>query len=458
MTVVVMDSDEVSRRLLRRILAQQRIIDVHEASDGAHGLALIERHDPDLVVLEEALPLVSGLECLQALRASERNRKTAVIVTSLSNTEAVVREFIACGIDDFIVKPLRPRLLQDRIARTIAHLHADTNVVPANNAPTLELGSPVLLIDGSAEYREFFATQAGYFFKVVSAPSGAEGLAIAMDVLPRGIFFGEETGLLDEQRFVAKVRAARELKNVVLYKVTSPDKATSVPDDMDGLLVRSFAPDFLRGELSRLLKPQLMVEALLGPSTETTLAFVRAAVQSLEFSGLRVQARVTDALDVVAEPEDLIAARLELHGASVGVDLMARTTHMSGRGFAAALLGRPEGVVGKVEVFEALTHVVKAAAGRLHGAFAERGLSLVQGDCREGHALDHVDRRLLGVQLVAGDSRMSLEVHLLGLDAPVLAKAASVGDSRPTEARARVRTAVQLPVRGMHHTSRSMTS
>ena len=432
-----MDSDEGTRRLVRRILAHEGIVDVHEAGNGAHGLALIERYEPDLVILEDVLPLVSGLECLQSLRASEKSRKTAVIVTSHTNTEAAVREFIAFGIEDYIVKPLRPRLFQERIAKTLRMLGTHpVGAVPTSDAHGLEFGSPVLLVDGSEEYREFFAAQAGNFFRVLTAPSGAEGLAIAVDALPRAIFFGENTGLLDQQRFVAKVRGVRELRAVLLFKFAVPGEARTTPEQMDGVLVRSFAPDVLRFELARLLKPGLMVEALLAPATATSQTFMRAAAQAVEFTGLSVHTQLAEGPDAVGE--DVLSARVELHGTCVGVEVVATTTHVNGRGVAAALLGRVPGTIGKVEVEDALKHVLQAAAGRLAAAFAERGLSLAMSDCRLGNAPAGDARPLLDIDLLAADARMRLGVRLLG------PKVASPSSGLLTPARVRTRLAPSL--------------
>lgn len=417
MTVLIMDSDETSRRLLRRILEQAGAGNVLEAADGAQGLHLIERHTPDLIILEEALPLICGLECLEVIRASEAHRTTPVIVTTHRNTEPVVRKFIAYGIDDFIVKPLRPRLVIERLGRTLAELRSAAG--PALVAPTsnMELGNPVLLIDGSETYRDFFRSEGSHFFQVLTASSGAEGLAMAIDAIPRAVFFGEETGMLDQGRFVAKMRENRELRDILLFKVASPDKlADGVPQHMQGLLSRSFVSDALRFELARLLQPHLMVEALLGPSTTTTVAFMRATEQAVAAYGMLARAR-PQTRDLDAGDEPLLIAGIELHGASVGLDVVGRTTYTHGRGFAGAVLDRRESLVGEGEVHQMLRRVVEAAAGRLNAAFAERGLTLAQGRCRDRARFKTSDKRLLAVQLTSEQAQLQIEVWLLGASA-----------------------------------------
>jgi DNA-binding response OmpR family regulator len=65
---VVADDSVASRKLIGAVL-RRRGFGVHEAADGAAAWRLIEEHAPDLLVVEDVLPGISGVELVDALRA-----------------------------------------------------------------------------------------------------------------------------------------------------------------------------------------------------------------------------------------------------------------------------------------------------------------------------------------------------------------------------------------------------
>lgn len=74
------------------------------ALDGAAGFELIERVQPDLVLLDLMLPQLSGDEVLEKLRNSERTKDTRVIImTNISESEAPER-LKSLTFDRYIIK------------------------------------------------------------------------------------------------------------------------------------------------------------------------------------------------------------------------------------------------------------------------------------------------------------------------------------------------------------------
>jgi type II secretory ATPase GspE/PulE/Tfp pilus assembly ATPase PilB-like protein len=113
-TVLLVDDEEPLRRALRDTLEDEgfRVI---EAADGAQAIEQVDRHAPDVVVLDLMLPQVDGYEVLRMLRAREATLNTRVIVlTAHGDEDSEVRVFRA-GADDFLAKPFRPRALSARI-------------------------------------------------------------------------------------------------------------------------------------------------------------------------------------------------------------------------------------------------------------------------------------------------------------------------------------------------------
>jgi CheY-like chemotaxis protein len=103
-TILVCDDDPSLRELVRAVLGPgYRYV---EAADGMEGLAAARDLDPDLIVLDVMLPGLSGIEVLEAIRASEELRSLPVVViTAWSHAEIEAR---VAGADRFVSKPFDP--------------------------------------------------------------------------------------------------------------------------------------------------------------------------------------------------------------------------------------------------------------------------------------------------------------------------------------------------------------
>ena len=66
-TAVVADDSAAARKLIAALLRRDGF-DVREAADGAAAWRLIEDHAPDLLVVDDVLPAISGVELVEALR------------------------------------------------------------------------------------------------------------------------------------------------------------------------------------------------------------------------------------------------------------------------------------------------------------------------------------------------------------------------------------------------------
>jgi DNA-binding response OmpR family regulator len=89
------------------------------ARDGNQGLAMAEREDPDLVILDMMMPKRSGFLVLERLR---RTRKFPVRVIMITANEGMRHKAYAemLGVDDYIRKPFAMDRLLDSVNRLLA--------------------------------------------------------------------------------------------------------------------------------------------------------------------------------------------------------------------------------------------------------------------------------------------------------------------------------------------------
>jgi DNA-binding response OmpR family regulator len=117
--ILVVDDDPDICALLEFRLggADHEIVVEH---DGEAALAVLDRQQIDLVILDWMMPRMSGLEACLALRAQERFASLPVFLLTAKSQEADVQRGLAAGADDYIVKPFSPREVAARVESTLA--------------------------------------------------------------------------------------------------------------------------------------------------------------------------------------------------------------------------------------------------------------------------------------------------------------------------------------------------
>lgn len=88
---------------------------VRHAQDGEEAMLLIAEAQPDLVILDWMMPLMSGLEVCRQLKTREETRSIPVIMLSARSEEDDTVRGLETGADDYVVKPYALRELMARV-------------------------------------------------------------------------------------------------------------------------------------------------------------------------------------------------------------------------------------------------------------------------------------------------------------------------------------------------------
>lgn len=101
--LLLVEDDSLLVRLYQKRFAKDGH-DVVAARDGEEGLALIEREQPDLVLLDIMMPKLSGLEMLERIKANPATRSVPVVILSNVSGEAEQERALELGAVAYIVK------------------------------------------------------------------------------------------------------------------------------------------------------------------------------------------------------------------------------------------------------------------------------------------------------------------------------------------------------------------
>ncbi len=112
--ILAVDDDPVSLKLLQRHL-EKAGHSVVTASNGRQALAAALETNPQIVVTDWMMPEMDGLQFCKALRRFGSGRKMYVLLLTGRGEEDRIVEAFEAGVDDYIVKPFKPKLLLARI-------------------------------------------------------------------------------------------------------------------------------------------------------------------------------------------------------------------------------------------------------------------------------------------------------------------------------------------------------
>ena len=167
--ILVVDDDEPTRTLLRRLLSIEGY-EIAEAADGASALAQIGEDRPDLLLLDVMMPGQDGIDLLTQLR---RTSDVGVILLSAKSGESDRVLGLRSGADDYVVKPFSTAELLARIEavlRRADHGHpavrqefGDLQIDPASRQVTVR-GRPVELPPREYDLLVFLASSPGQVY------------------------------------------------------------------------------------------------------------------------------------------------------------------------------------------------------------------------------------------------------------------------------------------------------
>lgn len=154
MKVLIVDDEELARLRIRRYLATRHPeLTVFEAEDGVHGLEVVTRERPEVVLLDIEMPGLSGFDMLRQL--SERSFQ---VIFQTAYDQFAIKAFDANALD-YLLKPFTDERLEQALAKALK---------PRTQAPDALAALAPTLIEAK-RYLERFVVSVGPRSRVIEA-------------------------------------------------------------------------------------------------------------------------------------------------------------------------------------------------------------------------------------------------------------------------------------------------
>jgi len=111
--VLIVDDSGYMRQVIRRHLESKGFEISGEASDGSEVVALAESLKPDLITMDLSMKNLGGIEATKLVKQAVP--ETKVIVVSALGESRFIKEAVAAGAHDFIIKPFT----EDRLISSV---------------------------------------------------------------------------------------------------------------------------------------------------------------------------------------------------------------------------------------------------------------------------------------------------------------------------------------------------
>ena len=120
LNVLIVDDSAVMRTMVLKVLKMSGVPlgEVYEAGDGKQGLDVLDRNWVDLVIVDINMPVMTGVEMIDRIRANPSLADLPIVVVSTEGSENRIGRLAEQGVT-FVHKPFTPEILKDAVTKLV---------------------------------------------------------------------------------------------------------------------------------------------------------------------------------------------------------------------------------------------------------------------------------------------------------------------------------------------------
>jgi DNA-binding response OmpR family regulator len=111
--ILTVDDSKTIRMIVKKAFKPYNC-ELFEGENGVEGLAIAAKEQPDLIILDITMPVMTGIEMLGKLKAESDLKNIPVIMLTAESGKENVMQIVKMGVKDYIVKPFKGEQLIER--------------------------------------------------------------------------------------------------------------------------------------------------------------------------------------------------------------------------------------------------------------------------------------------------------------------------------------------------------
>jgi two-component system chemotaxis response regulator CheY len=115
--ILVVDDSMFTRNIHKQIISEILDCQIFEAGSGTEAIAIYQKEQPDLVLMDLLMPDMDGLDVTRALITNEKNAR--IIICSTDKQKFRQQEAFEAGARAFVPKPVDPDVLKENIENVL---------------------------------------------------------------------------------------------------------------------------------------------------------------------------------------------------------------------------------------------------------------------------------------------------------------------------------------------------
>lgn len=261
--VLIVDDEAPIRFFLRRVIKEKLGQKTYEAKNGLEALKMVAEDPPDLVCLDISMPVMSGIDFLEAIRNDDRFNNLPVVILSGTNEKAAIERILELGVTSYLLKPLSYQITLEKMSTVINDLIA--KLMKSNNDDREIEEMKLLLVDKDQYFQKFFKNLFASYFEIISCQDGTECIDLYNEHSPDILFLGENIPVINENLLAKKIRELdKGNKTKIFLCLKKYDKGKEAEAAFDGTLLKSLDPAIFKDEfVSKVMKEDKSIDTLI---------------------------------------------------------------------------------------------------------------------------------------------------------------------------------------------------
>ncbi len=251
--VLVIDDDPNVNLFISRLLTKKFKCEVVTATNGLEGLSKIKEENPEVVFLDVTMPVMDGVETLQAIRTDNNYKKLHVVMLTAVREKDIVGKVMNMNIIDYVLKPLmydetfkRIREIFDKIEQ-LQELEKQAQKKLNNKVKK----GTMLVVDTDEKFISNIKNVLGSSYTIFECDNGADGMKIFMKERPAVVCLGEKLPLLNEKLLAKKIKDSEDAENVTIFMVRESPVLTEEDKELfDCIVPRTGGINFIERNIT----------------------------------------------------------------------------------------------------------------------------------------------------------------------------------------------------------------